>query len=373
MVERVTQGQDPLERERCMDIEGSPRGPLLHKLLPCTRRLERFRFVDMSKIFGKMGCTVLIAVFMFFVYEGITILRWLLFNGPVPSFHDLEAGVGAAFLVWLLIKAGEWLDTKEKQHREILARIRDIDTRLEALYKWGSIVSDDREDQDAWEKDELDASTKAKIAEYSEDMKQGRSGSQYNLGVTYWNLAMNHYDHSERGSRKAIPWLLKAANLGYDCEDTLGDAFRKVKDYDRAMYWYLRRVKRGGDLVWIPESNIGEMYAEGEGVSQNYAEAVRWWARSAQHGSGWCHLKLGELYAEGADGVEKDKHKAYFHLYIASRATGEHGPQNSAIEPLAKVAKELGEYFAAQEKKRAEEWLAAEKTKKKVKPLPLPQ
>jgi TPR repeat protein len=329
----------------------------------------------MGKSLRNLGCTFIVAVTIFAVLEAGTVIRWLLFNGPAPSMRDLEAGVATVALIWLASKVAAWFETREKRHKELLTRIRDIDTRLEALYKWGSIVSEDGEDEDDLESEELDDSTKAKIAKCSEDLEEGGSGSRYNLGVTYWNLAMGHYNHSESGYRKAIPWLRKAANLDYNCEDTLGDAYRKVKDYDRAMYWYLRSVKRGGNLVWIPESNIGEMYAEGEGVSQNYAEAARWWTRSAQHGSDWCQLKLGKLYAEGADGVEKDKYKAYFHLYIASCATGENSPQKSAVEPLAKAAKELGEYFAAQEKKRAEEWLAIHKQKGRnpLKPLPLPQ
>jgi TPR repeat protein len=151
-----------------------------------------------------------------------------------------------------------------------------------------------------------------------------------------------------------------------------------LQDYDEAMYWYRRSLKRGGSLVWIAESDIADMYAKGLGVPQNYAEAAWWWNRAAQHGSDWSHYELGKLYAEGADGVEKDNRKAYFHLYIASSATGQHSPQKSAVELREKVEKELGDYFISQEKERAEEWLANKKeisrqnTRNKVKPLPLP-
>ena len=302
--------------------------------------------------------------------------------------RDLEAGIATVALIWLVSKVAVWFETREKQHKEILARIRDINTRVEALYKWGSIVADSEVDEDSPLDDELDADTKAEIAEYIKDGEEGRSLAQHNLGVTYWNIAIPHYnEHNAIGYRKAVPWLRKAAKCGYECESTLGDAYRGLKDYDKAVYWYLKSVKRDGILVWIPESNIGEMYSEGQGVMQNHAEAARWWQKSADHGGEWARYRLGELYAEGAEGVEKDNEKAYFHLYIASSFTGEHSPRESATRRLEEVEKSLGEYSKLQQKKRAQEWFAAynalvdkkynawigEKAKSKVKPLPLPQ
>jgi pentatricopeptide repeat protein len=53
---------------------------------------------------------------------------------------------------------------------------------------------------------------------------------------------------------ETIRWLRKAASVGYDCENTLGDAYVKLQDYDEAMYWYRRTLKRGGSLAWIAES-----------------------------------------------------------------------------------------------------------------------
>jgi hypothetical protein len=65
-----------------------------------------------------------------------------------------------------------------------------------------------------------------------------------------------------------------------------------------------------------------------------------------------------------------------FRIYIASSATGEHSPWAFTLELPEKVEKELGEYYVAHEKKRAEDWLAAKKesarhkTQRKVLPLP---
>jgi TPR repeat protein len=190
---------------------------------------------------------------------------------------------------------------------------------------------------------------------------------------------MDSYNgHSKDGYREAVRWLRKAASVDYDCESTLGDAYIELQDYDEAMYWYRRSLKRGRRLSWIAESKIADMYAKGHGVSKNHAEAARWWEKAAQHGSDWSRYQLGELYSEGADGFEKDNRKAYFHLYIASSADGQYSPRTSAIELREKVEKELGDYWVTQEKKRADEWLTAMKeitcqeSKNRVKPLPLP-
>ena len=115
------------------------------------------------------------------------------------------------------------------------------------------------------------------------------------------------------------------------------------------------------------------MYSEGQEVSKNHPEAVRWWIRAADHGSTWAHHTLGKLFAEGADGVKKDAAEAYFHLYIATSDRSKHGPHKYSDELRDKVEKELDEYAIAREKQRAEEWLAANKAKKTVTPLPLPQ
>lgn len=334
----------------------------------------------MSKNLRKLGRSLGLVIAFLVAFEGFVFLRWIFFSGPEPSLHDLQTGLGILIVIWAISKLAGWLERRDVRDKEIAARIRAMDARIEALYKWGGVCfsGDDQKDNDDWEW-ELDDATKAEITECREGMKRGDTTSRHNLGVIFWNHAMTHYNaQTENGYREAIRWLRKAASVGYDCENTLGDAYIKLQDYDEAMYWYRRSLKRGGSLAWIAESNIADMYAEGQGVSVNHAEAAWWWDKAAQHGSDWSHYKLGKLYAEGADGVEKDNRKAYFHLYIASAATGQYSPQKSAAELREQIEKELGDYFTSQEKKRAEEWLANRKeiarqnTRSKVRPLPLP-
>ena len=353
----------------------------------------------MSKNLRKLGRSLGLVIAFLVAFEGFVFLRWTFFNGREPSLlHDMQTGLGILICLWAVTKIGGWFERREARDNEIADkvrtiharfadadtniadRIRNMDTRIEALYKWGPLrfSGDDEPDDDDWESD-LDDDSKAKLAEYREGTNSEDSTSRYSLGVLFWNRAMAYYNsHTKDGYRNAIRWLRKAASVDYDCENSLGDAYIELQDYDEAMYWYRRSVKRGGNLVGIAESNIADMYAEGQGVSVNHAEAAWWWERAAQHGRDWSHYKLGKLYAEGADGVAKDNHKAFFHLCIASAASDEYSPQKYATELRDKIEKELDEHSVSQEKTRAEEWLANRKetarqsTSSKVKPLPLP-
>ena len=51
--------------------------------------------------------------------------------------------------------------------------------------------------------------------------------------------------------------------------------------------------------------NLGVMYANGQGVPQDYAEAVKWWRKAAEQNHESSQVCLGLCYADGK-GVEKD-------------------------------------------------------------------
>ena len=47
------------------------------------------------------------------------------------------------------------------------------------------------------------------------------------------------------------------------------------------------------------------MYANGKGVPQDYAEAVKWYRRAAEQGDAYAQNNLGLMYANGK-GVPQD-------------------------------------------------------------------
>jgi TPR repeat protein len=64
--------------------------------------------------------------------------------------------------------------------------------------------------------------------------------------------------------------------------------------------------------------NLGLLYASGQGVPQDDAEAARWYGKAADQGNPEAQFNLGTLYANG-QGVPQDNRRA--HHYFALAAT----------------------------------------------------
>ena len=63
--------------------------------------------------------------------------------------------------------------------------------------------------------------------------------------------------------------------------------------------------------------NLGVMYADGAGVTEDDEEAVRWFRPAAEQGSASAQFALGDMYARGA-GVAQDTVIAYMWLSLAA-------------------------------------------------------
>jgi hypothetical protein len=53
------------------------------------------------------------------------------------------------------------------------------------------------------------------------------------------------------------------------------------------------------------------MYDRGEGVAQDYGEAVKWYRLAAEQGEATAQSNLGAMYYDGGKGVPEDYVKAY--------------------------------------------------------------
>ena len=83
----------------------------------------------------------------------------------------------------------------------------------------------------------------------------------------------------------------------------------------------LRQAAEQGHTV--AQLALGLMYANGEGVLKDEAEAVRWYRLAAESGEAIAQAILGQMYVLGR-GVRKDFGLAHMWLNIAS-ANGEEG------------------------------------------------
>ena len=68
------------------------------------------------------------------------------------------------------------------------------------------------------------------------------------------------------------------------------------QDYAQAAVWYRKAAEQGdADAQTI----VGVMYVNGHGVSQDYAQALIWYRKAADQGNGRAQLGLGLMYANG--------------------------------------------------------------------------
>jgi TPR repeat protein len=94
--------------------------------------------------------------------------------------------------------------------------------------------------------------------------------------------------------------------------------------------------------------NLGVMYANGNGVPEDDAEAVRWYRMAAEQGDADAHFNLGLKYEEG-EGVVQNYERAYLWLNLAAAAS--QGPEGLRyLESRDRVADRLSpaELAAAQ-------------------------
>jgi TPR repeat protein len=74
------------------------------------------------------------------------------------------------------------------------------------------------------------------------------------------------------------------------------------QDYAEAQRWWRKAAEQGHAGA---QSNLGLMYDTGKGVPQDHAEALRWYRKAAEQGNANAQYFLGQMYAKGR-GVRRD-------------------------------------------------------------------
>ena len=102
---------------------------------------------------------------------------------------------------------------------------------------------------------------------------------------------------------------------------------------------------------------LGAMYAGGQGVPQDDAQAVAWYRKAADQGHVPAQVTLGVMYANG-EGVPQDYVEAHkWRNIAASRITGDE--QKRYAETRDALAKQMTPAQLAEAQKRAADWQAA--------------
>ncbi len=101
---------------------------------------------------------------------------------------------------------------------------------------------------------------------------------------------------------------------------------------------------------FFSQYSLGVMYANGQGVPQDYAEAVRWYRKAADWGVPSAQNNLGAMYANGR-GVTQDSVEAHMWFNLAGEQGNKTDTNNRDI-----VAKRMTPTQIAEAQRRAAIW-----------------
>ena len=103
-----------------------------------------------------------------------------------------------------------------------------------------------------------------------------------------------------------------------------------AQDYATARGWYEKAAAQGHAGA---QSQLGQLYADGRGVPQDYKKARQWWEQAALQGNPQAQYNLGQLYANGR-GMPQD--------YTTARGWYE----KAAVQGHAWAQAQLGQLYA---------------------------
>ena len=96
------------------------------------------------------------------------------------------------------------------------------------------------------------------------------------------------------------------------------------EDDATAVKWYTKAAEHGFAQA---QYNLGVMYEDGHGVPENDATAVKWYTKAAEQGVASAQENLAFMYAKG-EGVPQDNVMAYMWWNLAAAQGDENAKEN---------------------------------------------
>lgn len=120
-----------------------------------------------------------------------------------------------------------------------------------------------------------------------------------------------------------------------------------IQDYKEAVKWFRLAAEQGDAPA---QCSLGYMYGNGDGVIQDYKEAAKWCRLAAEQGDASAQHNLGWMYGKG-EGVIQDYKESYFWFLIATANGHEDAKKGREI-----LVKELSKQQKEQIQARATKW-----------------
>lgn len=114
--------------------------------------------------------------------------------------------------------------------------------------------------------------------------------------------------YAKRNHAEAMRWYRKAADAGHvQAQVQVGNMYAEgegvAQDYAQALRWFRMAAEKGNAEA---ENDVGMFHLMGMGVKQDPAEGARWLRKAAGHGNEVAERNLGMMYLQGM-GVAQDR------------------------------------------------------------------
>ena len=119
------------------------------------------------------------------------------------------------------------------------------------------------------------------------------------------------------------------------------------RDYAQAMKWHRKAADQGEAKA---QFSVGLMYFKGLGTKRDYAEAFKWYRRAADQGDPTAQYNLGAMYAKGEAGTRDPVAAQMYYSLAAARGL------KAAAAAKATLAKSMSTSQIAEAEKRARAW-----------------
>ena len=125
-----------------------------------------------------------------------------------------------------------------------------------------------------------------------------------------------------------------------------------TQDYAEAVKWYRLAAEQG---YADAQDELGAMYMDGQGVTQDYAEAARWYRLAAEQGETSAQFALGFMYNRGR-GITQDYVQAHMWLNLAAGRMPPGLLRDTAAGSRDTIAKRMTPAQVAEAQRLAREW-----------------
>jgi GH35 family endo-1,4-beta-xylanase len=140
-------------------------------------------------------------------------------------------------------------------------------------------------------------------------------GLQYHIFNTTEEMENPTVRNTYLDAESMLEITLRQAREGdAKAQNNVAAHYRNVGDCENAIYWYRKAVAQGDPVALF---GIGQCYAVGCGVSQDYSKAAMYIEQSAEKGVRRAQYAIAEMYEKGI-GVRKDTSRAAYWKIIAN-------------------------------------------------------